>query len=102
MRGQLLFQPNEDLTLAADCRRVRPGLRLLHAGLPARGHQPARRGAPVSRAFGESAAHGFPAYVPPSTDVFDRLSDIDTDLHIDTQDGGISLNRRLEAGIRGT
>ena len=44
-----------------------------------------------------SAARQFPAlaaglnYEPPSRDVFDRVSDIDADLHIDTQDGGIAL-----------
>src|SRR4029079_3164592 len=28
---------------------------------------------------------------PPSTDVYDRLTDIDAPLHVDTQDGGVSL-----------
>jgi iron complex outermembrane receptor protein len=43
-----------------------------------------------------SAARQFPAlaaglgYAPPSTNVYDRLSDIDADLQIDTQDGGVS------------
>ncbi len=42
-------------------------------------------------------ARQFPAlaaglgYAPPSTDVYDRLSDIDAPLHVDTQDGGVSL-----------
>ncbi|MCP5358517.1 MAG: TonB-dependent receptor [Pseudomonadales bacterium] len=31
-------------------------------------------------------------YAPPSRDVYDRLSDIDADLHVDTQDGGVSLH----------
>lgn len=92
LRAQLLFQPDESLTFRligdvsnfeADCctqtyLRVGTSLRSaarqfagLAAGLP---------------------AHGLPAYVPPSTNVYDRLSDIDAPLHVDTQDGGISLN----------
>lgn len=44
-----------------------------------------------------SAARQFPAlaaglgYEPPSRNVYDRLTDIDADLQIDTQDGGASL-----------
>ena len=44
-----------------------------------------------------SAARQFPAlatglgYAPPSTNVFDRVSDIDADLEIATQDGGAAL-----------
>ena len=44
-----------------------------------------------------SAARQFPAlaaglgYEPASRDVYDRLTDIDADLHVDTQDGGVSL-----------
>ena len=38
-------------------------------------------------------------YEPPSRNVYDRLSDIDADLHINTQDGGVSPDRRL--GLRG-
>ena len=44
-----------------------------------------------------SPARQFPAlaaglgYAPPSTNVYDRLIDIDAPLHIDTQDGGVSL-----------
>ena len=43
-------------------------------------------------------AHGFPAYVPPSRNVYDRLTDIDAPLHIDTQDGGVSLNADWNVG----
>ena len=42
--------------------------------------------------------HGFPAYVPPSTNIYDRLTDIDADLHVDTQDGGIALNAEWQLG----
>jgi len=44
-----------------------------------------------------SPARQFPAlaaqlgYEPPSRNVYDRLSDIDADLHINTQDGGVSV-----------
>jgi len=44
-----------------------------------------------------SPSRQFPAlaaglgYEPPSRNVYDRLSDIDADLHINTQDGGVSL-----------
>jgi iron complex outermembrane recepter protein len=44
---------------------------------------------PASRQYPALAA-GL-GYAPPSTNVYDRLSDIDADLRIDTQDGGISL-----------
>jgi iron complex outermembrane receptor protein len=43
-------------------------------------------------------AHGFPAYAPPSRNVYDRLTDIDAPLHIDTQDGGLSLNADWNVG----
>ena len=43
-------------------------------------------------------AHGFPAYAPPSRNVYDRLTDIDSPLHIDTQDGGVSLNADWNVG----
>ena len=85
VRGQLLFKASDDLQLRliADvsdldsdcCTQV-----YLRFG-------PSRR----------AAARQFPAlaaglgYAPPSLDVYDRLSDIDADLHIDTQDGGVSL-----------
>ena len=85
VRGQLLFKPSDalQLRLIADlsdldsdcCTQV-----YLRFG-------PSRR----------AAARQFPAlaaglgYAPPSLDVYDRLSDIDADLRIDTQDGGVSL-----------
>jgi iron complex outermembrane receptor protein len=92
LRGQLLFQPSKDLSLRviadvsdldSDCCTQN----YLRVGTSLRGA--ARQFAGLSAAL---PAHGFPAYVPPSTNIFDRQSDIDTDLHIDTQDGGVSLN----------
>src|SRR5262249_19542396 len=44
-----------------------------------------------------SASRQYPAlaaglgYKPPSLDIYDRLTDIDAPLHVDTQDGGISV-----------
>lgn len=85
LRGQLLFRPTEDLSLrliadvsdqeAACCTQT-----FLRVGQSRR-----------------SAARQFPAlaaglgYEPPSRNVYDRLTDIDADLQIDTQDGGASL-----------
>ena len=85
LRGQLLFVPSENLKLRliADVTDLDSSCctqNFLRVGQSER-----------------SAARQFPAlaaglgYAPPSTDVFDRLSDIDADLHIDTQDGGVSL-----------
>jgi iron complex outermembrane recepter protein len=51
-----------------------------------------------------SAARQFPSlaaglgYEPASRDVFDRLSDIDADLYVSTQDGGVSLIADWELG----
>lgn len=85
VRGQLLLKPTANLQLrliadlsdldSACCTQV-----YLRYG-------PSRR----------SAARQFPAlaaglgYAPPSLDVYDRRSDIDADLRIDTQDGGVAL-----------
>ncbi len=91
-RGQLLFVPSEHLQLrliadvsdldSACCTQV-----FLRVGESRR-----------------SAARQFPAlaaglgYAPPSTDVYDRLSDIDTELRVDTQDGGVSAIADWNAG----
>lgn len=85
IRGQLLLQQGDDLKvrLIADmadldatcCTQV-----YLRVGQSRR-----------------SAARQYPAltaglhYSPPSTNVYDRLSDIDADLRIDTRDGGLAL-----------
>ncbi len=98
LRGQLLFTPDDDLTVRfiadvsdfdADCCTQN----YLRVGTSLRG---------AARQFpGLSAnlpAHGFPAYVPPSRDVYDRLTDIDAPLHVNTQDGGMSLNTDWNLG----
>ncbi|QDE39465.1 TonB-dependent receptor [Luteibacter pinisoli] len=98
LRGQLLFKPDDDLnvrligdlsSLNSDCctqNYLRVGKTLKSA----------------ARQFeGLSAnlpAHGFPAYSPPSRNIYDRLTDIDAPLHIDTQDGGVSLNADWNVG----
>ena len=92
LRGQLLFLASDDLALRliadvsdfeADCCTQS----YLRVGTSLRGA--ARQFAGLSAAL---PAHGLPAYVPPSRNVYDRLTDIDAPLHVDTQDGGLSLN----------
>jgi len=85
LRGQLLFVPRENLKLrliadVSDLDSACCTQNFLRVGQSQR-----------------SAARQFPAlaaglgYEPASRDVYDRLSDIDADLKIDTQDGGVSL-----------
>jgi iron complex outermembrane receptor protein len=85
VRGQLLFVPGEDLKLRliADQSNFNSSCctqNYLRVGTSLR-----------------SASRQFPAlaaglgYAPPSTNVYDRLTDIDAPLHVDTQDGGVSL-----------
>ena len=90
VRGQLLIVPSDDLKirltadmsdLDSDCctqvyLRVGQSLRSAARQFPAlAANLPASLGGP---------------YAPPSIDVYDRLSDIDSSLHIDTQEGGVS------------
>src|SRR5262249_27056351 len=86
LRAQLLFEPNDDLHVRviadlsdfdADCctqTYLRVGTSLRSA---------ARQFAGLIAAL---PAHGLKAYTPASTNVYDRLSDIDAPLHVDTQD----------------
>lgn len=85
VRGQLLFQPNDDLRfrLIADVSDLNSDCctqSYLRVGTSLR--SPSRQFPALAAGLG---------YAPPSTNVYDRLTDIDADLHIDTQDGGISL-----------
>lgn len=100
LRGQLLFQTSDNLSLRliadvsdvdADC--CTQGY--LRIGTSLRG--PARQFGGLSAGL---ASHGFPAYVPPNTNVFDRLTDIDAPLHVNTQDGGVSLTADWKLGTR--
>jgi iron complex outermembrane receptor protein len=98
LRGQLLFKPDDSLNvrLIADVSNLDSDCctqNYLRVGRSLRG---------AARQFpGLSAnlpAHGFPAYVPPSRNIYDRETDIDAPLHIDTQDGGVSLNADWNLG----
>jgi iron complex outermembrane receptor protein len=85
VRGQVLFKPADTLTFRligdiSDLNSVCCTQGYLRVGTSLR---------PASRQYPALAA-GL-NYHPPSTNVYDRLSDIDADLRIDTQDGGISL-----------
>ncbi|HEX7917417.1 TonB-dependent receptor [Rudaea sp.] len=98
LRGQLLFDPIDNLSvrliadvsnLDSDCctqNYLRVGKSLRSA---ARQFEGLSAGLP---------AHGFPAYSPPSRNVYDRLTDIDAPLHVNTQDGGASLNVDWDLG----
>ncbi|QNK02180.1 TonB-dependent receptor [Dyella telluris] len=98
LRGQLLYKPADDINvrliadvsnLDADCctqNYLRVGTSLRSA---------ARQFAGLSANLPK---HGFPAYLPPSRNVYDRLTDIDAPLHVDTQDGGVSLNADWNVG----
>ena len=98
LRGQLLYEANDDLRvrliadvsdLDADCCTQS----YLRVGASLRGA--ARQFAGLSAALPQ---HGFPAYVPPSTNIYDRLTDIDAPLHVNTQDGGVSLSADWNLG----
>lgn len=92
VRGQLLFVPSENLQLrligdvndldSACCTQS-----FLRVGQSLR--SPARQFPGLAAGLG---------YEPASRDVYDRLSDIDTDLRINTQDGGVSLIADWDVG----
>ncbi len=84
VRGQLLLVPNDrlDIRLIADVSDLDSACctqGFLRVGQSLR--SPARQFPGLAAGLG---------YEPPSRNVFDRLSDIDADLLIDTQDGGVS------------
>ncbi|WP_295688331.1 TonB-dependent receptor [uncultured Nevskia sp.] len=94
LRGQLLFLPMENLKLrliadvsdldAACC--TQSFLRVAQSR-----RSPARQFPALAAGLG---------YEPPSRDVYDRLTDIDADLRIDTQDGGASLITEWNLGTQ--
>jgi iron complex outermembrane receptor protein len=93
-RGQLLFDPGNSFTarLIADVSSLDSTCctqTFLRVGKSLRNPQ---------RQF-ESLSAGL-GYVPPSRDIFARLSDIDTELYTDTEDGGVSLHLEKSAGGR--
>jgi len=85
VRGQLLWQPASALSLrltadASDLDSVCCTQSFLRVGSSLR--SPARQFPALAAGLG---------YEPPSRDVYERLSDIDVEPMIDTQDGGVSL-----------
>jgi iron complex outermembrane receptor protein len=92
VRGQLLFTPNDRVSL-----RVIADASDLDSDCCTQGYF--RVGTSL-----RSAGRQFPAlaaglgYSPPTRNVFDRLTDIDADLHVDTQDGGVSFMTDWELG----
>ncbi|PTQ12057.1 TonB-dependent receptor [Sphingomonas oleivorans] len=92
LRGQLLFRATDslDLTLAGDFNRQNPeccAQIYVHTGATQR---------PLSRQFAAlAAAFG---YAPPSTNAFDRLTDLDVDLRAKQEIGGVSLRAEWDLG----
>jgi iron complex outermembrane receptor protein len=85
VRGQLLWEPTDSVKLrligdVTDLDSVCCSQNFLRVGQSLR--SPARQFPALAAGLG---------YAPPSTDVYDRLSDIDADLQVTTQDGGVSL-----------
>lgn len=94
LRGQMLFQaaPNFDVTLYADYNRQNPNCCVQYYARVGTTQRPlARQYAALAAAFG---------YAPPSTDPFDRRTDVDTDLQAKQELGGASAlaNWNLGAG----
>jgi len=85
VRGQLLYVPTENVKVrligdVSDLDSVCCTQNFLRVGTSRR--SPSRQFPALAAGLG---------YAPPSTNVYDRLSDIDADLHVNTQDGGVSL-----------
>lgn len=94
LRGQLLFVPTENLKLrliadVSDLDSACCTQSFLRVGQSLR--SPARQFPALAAGLG---------YEPASRDIYDRLSDIDADLRIDTQDGGVSLIADWSLGPR--
>jgi iron complex outermembrane receptor protein len=85
LRGQLLFRPNDDLdiTLSGDWNNQDP----ICCGGVYVGYGPTQRVA--NRQF--PALSALFGYAPPSTDPFDRLTDLDLPLQAKNKTGGASL-----------
>lgn len=85
LRGQLLLRPRDTLQLrliadVSDLDSACCTQNFLRIGTSLR--SPARQFPALAAGLG---------YAPPSANVFDRLTDIDAPVRIDTQDGGVSL-----------
>jgi iron complex outermembrane receptor protein len=94
VRGQLVFVPNDRLNVRViadvtdlDSKCCTQGF--LRVGQSLR--SPARQFPALAAGLG---------YAPPSRDVYDRLTDIDADLQVNTQDGGVSVIADWDLGPR--
>lgn len=91
-RFQLLFQPSDDfdVTLAADYNRQRPeccAQIFVRTGATQR---------PLNRQYAALAAAQ--SYAVPSTNPFDRLTDVDASLNAGNEIGGVALRANWELG----
>ena len=92
IRGQLLFQPNDDfsLTLSGDYSRQNPeccGTVFVRVGTTQR---------PLTRQYDAlAAAQG---YVVPSRNPYDRLTDLDSELNAGNKIGGVSARIKWNVG----
>ena len=92
VRGQLLWRaaPGLDLTLAADYNRQEPNCCVqYHARVGATQRPANRQYAALAAAFG---------YQVPSTDAFDRITDVDSNLRAGQKLGGVSLLAEWDVG----
>jgi len=99
LRGQLLFRPNDDLdiTLSGDYSRQNPegvGTVFVRTGLTQRALN-RQYDALVAAA---NAANPGRNYAVPSTNPYDRLSDLDTELNALNKIGGVSLRAKWDVG----
>jgi iron complex outermembrane receptor protein len=92
LRGQLLWRASNslDVTLAADYNRQNPECcAQIYVRTGATQRPLSRQYAALAAAFG---------YSPPSTDPFDRLTDLDTPLDAFQELGGVALRAKWEIG----
>lgn len=93
LRGQLLFKPNTttEITLAGDYSRQNPECCVqIYVALGATQR-------PLVRQF--AALTAVQKYAVPSTNAFDRLTDVDSELRAKNQIGGVSLRAKFDTGI---
>ncbi|WP_295524766.1 TonB-dependent receptor [Novosphingobium sp. Chol11] len=93
LRGQLLFKPGEriELTLAGDYSRQNPeccAQIFVRTGLTQRALN--RQYATLATALN---------YAVPSTNPFDRMTDVDAELRAKNEIGGVSLRAKFETGL---
>jgi iron complex outermembrane receptor protein len=92
LRGQMLFRatPDLDLTLYADYNRQNPNCCVQYYARTGTTQRPTNR-----QYAALAAAQG---YVVPSTNAFDRVTDVDTDLRAKQELGGLSLVANWDLG----